>query len=145
MTEAGENQGRGVKIRATRRSGAIEDWQFSLTRPGTVAPYIMSRDFARSVVYVKAPTGSGPTNTLDFRLYWQYSRVSTTTPGAFILENRGWVTFRLTEDNCQILNTFGPCEGFFRRSADRGWYILCLLYTSPSPRDRTRSRMPSSA
>ena len=24
-------------------------------------------------------------------------------------------------------------------------YICCLLYTSPSPRDRTRSRMPSSA
>ena len=25
------------------------------------------------------------------------------------------------------------------------WFIVCLLYTSPSPRDRTRSRMPSSA
>ena len=25
------------------------------------------------------------------------------------------------------------------------FYRLCLLYTSPSPRDRTRSRMPSSA
>ena len=24
-------------------------------------------------------------------------------------------------------------------------YAPCLLYTSPSPRDRTRSRMPSSA
>ena len=24
-------------------------------------------------------------------------------------------------------------------------HIVCLLYTSPSPRDRTRSRMPSSA
>ena len=24
-------------------------------------------------------------------------------------------------------------------------YYICLLYTSPSPRDRTRSRMPSSA
>ena len=24
-------------------------------------------------------------------------------------------------------------------------FITCLLYTSPSPRDRTRSRMPSSA
>ena len=24
-------------------------------------------------------------------------------------------------------------------------YKACLLYTSPSPRDRTRSRMPSSA
>src|SRR5664280_3490463 len=23
-----------------------------------------------------------------------------------------------------------------------GWYKICLLYTSPSPRDRTRSRMP---
>ena len=27
----------------------------------------------------------------------------------------------------------------------RGHGTLCLLYTSPSPRDRTRSRMPSSA
>ena len=25
------------------------------------------------------------------------------------------------------------------------WFANCLLYTSPSPRDRTRSRMPSSA
>ena len=24
-------------------------------------------------------------------------------------------------------------------------FVVCLLYTSPSPRDRTRSRMPSSA
>ena len=26
-----------------------------------------------------------------------------------------------------------------------GFSLFCLLYTSPSPRDRTRSRMPSSA
>ena len=26
-----------------------------------------------------------------------------------------------------------------------GIFLGCLLYTSPSPRDRTRSRMPSSA
>ena len=26
-----------------------------------------------------------------------------------------------------------------------GVHLVCLLYTSPSPRDRTRSRMPSSA
>ena len=26
-----------------------------------------------------------------------------------------------------------------------GWCDLCLLYTSPSPRDRQKSRMPSSA
>ena len=28
---------------------------------------------------------------------------------------------------------------------DNGVSVICLLYTSPSPRDRTRSRMPSSA
>ena len=26
-----------------------------------------------------------------------------------------------------------------------GGYVTCLLYTSPSPRDRQKSRMPSSA
>ena len=29
--------------------------------------------------------------------------------------------------------------------AELGLSNTCLLYTSPSPRDRTRSRMPSSA
>ena len=29
------------------------------------------------------------------------------------------------------------------RGVGKSW--ICLLYTSPSPRDRTRSRMPSSA
>ena len=29
--------------------------------------------------------------------------------------------------------------------ADSEQFMICLLYTSPSPRDRTRSRMPSSA
>ena len=28
---------------------------------------------------------------------------------------------------------------------DRGWIKTCLLYTSPSPRDLSTSRMPSSA
>ena len=32
-----------------------------------------------------------------------------------------------------------------RSYLNRSDAIACLLYTSPSPRDRTRSRMPSSA
>ena len=32
-----------------------------------------------------------------------------------------------------------------RRGGNGGYMVICLLYTSPSPRDRTRSRMPSSA
>ena len=33
----------------------------------------------------------------------------------------------------------------YEMSALMGLPYVCLLYTSPSPRDRTRSRMPSSA
>ena len=32
-----------------------------------------------------------------------------------------------------------------QRALLNGQFSDCLLYTSPSPRDRTRSRMPSSA
>ena len=36
-------------------------------------------------------------------------------------------------------------DPFLIRKASQSFYNTCLLYTSPSPRDRTRSRMPSSA
>ena len=36
------------------------------------------------------------------------------------------------------------CEGS-KKVSPSAWNKICLLYTSPSPRDRTRSRMPSSA
>ena len=38
--------------------------------------------------------------------------------------------------------SFVEFVGFLERAED---VLICLLYTSPSPRDRTRSRMPSSA
>ena len=37
-----------------------------------------------------------------------------------------------------------PKENDYKQEPIVRWYD-CLLYTSPSPRDRTRSRMPSSA
>ena len=38
-------------------------------------------------------------------------------------------------------------EAILQANLDTFWLLICacLLYTSPSPRDRTRSRMPSSA
>ena len=36
-------------------------------------------------------------------------------------------------------------EGLSHEGRMSGYLYVCLLYTSPSPRDRTRSRMPSSA
>ena len=44
------------------------------------------------------------------------------------------------EGQMGILNNHIPLITFLRPGI-----ITCLLYTSPSPRDRTRSRMPSSA
>ena len=35
-------------------------------------------------------------------------------------------------------------DALWQQQVELGW-PSCLLYTSPSPRDRTRSRMPSSA
>ena len=41
-------------------------------------------------------------------------------------------------DVCRLNFSHGNYEFYVK-------LIACLLYTSPSPRDRTRSRMPSSA
>ena len=38
-----------------------------------------------------------------------------------------------------------PCQAFSVAAIGRYWSEGCLLYTSPSPRDRQKSRMPSSA
>ena len=55
-------------------------------------------------------------------------------PGdTIIFESRKYKTYR----------GMGSIDAMQQGSKDR--YFHCLLYTSPSPRDRTRSRMPSSA
>ena len=43
------------------------------------------------------------------------------------------------------LKTFKDVKDFIKRNSSFYDYQLCLLYTSPSPRDATLSRMPSSA
>ena len=48
-------------------------------------------------------------------------------------------------ENIESKNCKNPVEEHFRKGSLIGITGTCLLYTSPSPRDRTRSRMPSSA
>ena len=61
------------------------------------------------------------------------------------------LSFTVTEiwrlkDNGVTSVTFCWCDFFVTSSVTKErWKKGCLLYTSPSPRDRTRSRMPSSA
>ena len=69
----------------------------------------------------------------------------------------GWIAFKLIKFLPQIIKILKPIAaiaGFIIDFAGKllnglvtfvDWGYNCLLYTSPSPRDRTRSRMPSSA
>ena len=51
--------------------------------------------------------------------------------------------YKMKHPDWSFKGAFGQ---FDRESVQRGYQVYrCLLYTSPSPRDRTRSRMPSSA
>ena len=48
----------------------------------------------------------------------------------------------------QVLDWNEPALAFYKKNKaiiEKNWWNGCLLYTSPSPRDATLSRMPSSA
>ena len=53
----------------------------------------------------------------------------------------GWSQSNLL--NAKVPQEIGIQEEEYQNPIAYGY--VCLLYTSPSPRDRTRSRMPSSA
>ena len=55
------------------------------------------------------------------------------------------IDVRLTGDNQLILHHDPNIGDDLIKNLSLSELDICLLYTSPSPRDRTRSRMPSSA
>ena len=68
-----------------------------------------------------------------------------------VLINNAALDAKFDKQNISEINNsrfeYYPLE-LFKKSVDvniTGTVLVCLLYTSPSPRDRTRSRMPSSA
>ena len=62
-----------------------------------------------------------------------------------VLEKLGFVREGTLRENCTVNGHVSDSSvyGLLRREWEQR--SSCLLYTSPSPRDRTRSRMPSSA
>ena len=57
-----------------------------------------------------------------------------------IAVRKSWSRLHCALSHC-TLHCFAPCMDMHGSTL----VYICLLYTSPSPRDRTRSRMPSSA
>ena len=61
-----------------------------------------------------------------------------------------WVDYDMDGDaDIFVTSEANQHERLYRNNGDETFTSItdnaCLLYTSPSPRDRTRSRMPSSA
>ena len=57
--------------------------------------------------------------------------------------NLGYTYFSVEENTYSIVDVPGHKD--FYKNTISGFANVCLLYTSPSPRDATLSRMPSSA
>ena len=64
-----------------------------------------------------------------------------------VVNDEGFWLIGVKSNDAQILDdkTLLECHRKELIGYESAKDILCLLYTSPSPRDRTRSRMPSSA
>ena len=79
--------------------------------------------------------------------------------GARLLVDNAYIEFAdsdptaklASHDNVSIVRTFSKAIGLaglrvgYLIASDKDYATTCLLYTSPSPRDRQKSRMPSSA
>ena len=92
-------------------------------------------------------------NKEPFSKGWRYgegSALAVVKPGKL---TEMWKTLEICVENDLIIIMQAANTGLtggstpFGEDYDRPIVIIntCLLYTSPSPRDRTRSRMPSSA
>ena len=65
---------------------------------------------------------------------WEHGIQTVVTPDSVIYHDEGGTSGRDEESGF---------KAYQKINFDK--FLVCLLYTSPSPRDRTRSRMPSSA
>ena len=82
----------------------------------------------------------------NFNVYNQRNYLSEVIPASRF----DFTVFALWSDFIDKNNNNGsPYVGTYGDAGSRywvaGWYNVCLLYTSPSPRDLSTSRMPSSA
>ena len=84
------------------------------------------------VITEKAAIQKSSSNTYVFKVSKEATKID--------IKNSIEEVFGVVVNSVRVLNT-----KFKNKRTRFGKYKTCLLYTSPSPRDRVRSRMPSSA
>ena len=95
-------------------------------------------DFAVSGARWFAKKDTNGDTAKSVEIVWQTLRIiDLCQPDFWVIENPISRIHTLVPEVGKPKMYFNPC--------DFGHPYTCLLYTSPSPRDRTRSRMPSSA
>ena len=128
-------------------SGRAKDWQrfeeVSLVLAGLATPLVLSVhtivsfDFATSVI-PGWHTTIFPPYFVAGAIFSGFAMVNTLL---IIMRKVSNLENYITVQHIELMNIVIMITGSIVGVA----YITCLLYTSPSPRDRTRSRMPSSA
>ena len=146
-------------------AGAHGDAARSDGTSGTAAPpataartqglRVAGRRAWRAASVVANPDHNTPTDHWDEGIKDPVSRLQVETLDANIKDFGALVYFPFKHANQGIIHVIGPENGTTlpgmtvvcgdSHTATHGAFGACLLYTSPSPRDRTRSRMPSSA
>ena len=75
--------------------------------------------------------------------------VSNAKPNSLVVADMPYMSYHIgVEDTLRNAAKFiqiGKADAVKVEGGSKRKDTICLLYTSPSPRDRTRSRMPSSA
>ena len=146
-------RGEGASLRILLGKRKVEpqpDWWFvgGRTRPGDTPAEGAARNVKRELGLAIETRRFVHVNTYSF--VWNYRQQAPTTNGTADAST----VFELPLTQAEA-DGLGPSKFDKNEYADAAWvgpldilegdYHPCLLYTSPSPRDRTRSRMPSSA
>jgi len=110
-----------------------------------IVAYITDYEYILKGVRVVYMTGH-VTAYIDDYPHFENEEIANGTPQPWPL-HKAYNTIKATQKLQETHNNLGTVA-FMIIKNDSIWheqYTDCLLYTSPSPRDRTRSRMPSSA
>ena len=118
----------------------------SVTKLDTVTSYDGKSDVVYNVgwYYIIEDDSNDTQEQLFYETELSIDSISSFTSYSSLTENDviGWIEASLTTDEDTKIKT--TLTGMINRKKG-GLYYNCLLYTSPSPRDATLSRMPSSA